>query len=380
MIKRSILGLALIAAVTAALFALWRDDAQRAPAAAGDFPLNRLGSLAAEGFARVEHPWTFAFPRDHGAHADYRTEWWYFTGVLEDPRGRVLGLQLVWIRLGLDADPPERASRWASNAVYAGLFSISDPSAERLRAHQRLSRAALGLAGASAEPVRVWVENWRMQQAGAATPALDAELRVAADDVALTLRLQNAKPLVDARALPSPERAPPFHFYAQPRLRAEGSLRIGERSTAVAGTVSLEHAWGELPLPGGPVARDRFSLYLNDGREIFCIRTHRVDGSGEPRTTALLVGAERAPRLLSSAEVELEPVAHWESERTGARYPIRWRLRIPAERLAFDLVPYWQDQEGVAWTPFWAGPVRLEADAGPAAGKGFVQLNGYGGA
>jgi len=27
-------------------------------------------------------PRRLVFPRDHGAHADYRTEWWYLTGWL----------------------------------------------------------------------------------------------------------------------------------------------------------------------------------------------------------------------------------------------------------------------------------------------------------
>ena len=30
----------------------------------------------------------FRFPRDHGSHPAYRTEWWYFTGWLDGPDGR----------------------------------------------------------------------------------------------------------------------------------------------------------------------------------------------------------------------------------------------------------------------------------------------------
>ena len=28
-----------------------------------------------------------AFPRDHGAHPEFRTEWWYVTGALDAPGG-----------------------------------------------------------------------------------------------------------------------------------------------------------------------------------------------------------------------------------------------------------------------------------------------------
>ena len=38
------------------------------------------------------------FPRDHGAHPEHRTEWWYFTGWLEDPQGKPLGYQITFFR------------------------------------------------------------------------------------------------------------------------------------------------------------------------------------------------------------------------------------------------------------------------------------------
>jgi len=36
---------------------------------------------APSGFAIARAPYVFVFPRDHGAHDDYQTEWWYFTGT-----------------------------------------------------------------------------------------------------------------------------------------------------------------------------------------------------------------------------------------------------------------------------------------------------------
>ncbi len=35
----------------------------------------------------VVHPGAvLSFPRDHGAHPDYRTEWWYLTASLVSPQ------------------------------------------------------------------------------------------------------------------------------------------------------------------------------------------------------------------------------------------------------------------------------------------------------
>ncbi|NET74528.1 MAG: carotenoid 1,2-hydratase, partial [Sphaerospermopsis sp. SIO1G2] len=35
------------------------------------------------GFAQALEPNAIQFPRDLGAHNDYQTEWWYYTGNLE---------------------------------------------------------------------------------------------------------------------------------------------------------------------------------------------------------------------------------------------------------------------------------------------------------
>ena len=40
------------------------------------------GGAAAGEWAVAEGTRTWSFPRDHGAHPEYRTEWWYFTGIV----------------------------------------------------------------------------------------------------------------------------------------------------------------------------------------------------------------------------------------------------------------------------------------------------------
>ena len=82
--------------------------------------------------------------------------------------------------------------------------------------------------------------------------------------------------------------------------------------------------------------------------------------------------------VLSRNEIELEPFDYWTSARTGARYPTHWRLRIPDRDIELDLIPDWIDQEGIVWSPFWAGPVRLGGRSSTVSGDGLMQLNGYG--
>jgi predicted secreted hydrolase len=338
-----------------------------------------LEVLDDDGFAAAPSSWDFQFPADHGSHDEYRSEWWYLSGTLQDESHNYFGVQFVLMRIGLTAVSQARRSRWATPGIYAGLFSITDPAGDRLRADRRVSRAALGLAGTAIDPAQLWIENWRLEQIGINGRALDLGMHIATDDLTLDLELHNTQPLIDANDLRGQrvEESTPFRFYLQPRLRAKGTLRVGDQRTAVNGTLTMEHAWGELPLPGSPVARDRFVLYLGGERVLICVRTHRVDGSGTPTTTGLLIGHNKRPIVVSSSEMALDPVEHWTSVSSGRRYPVRWALQIPGQGIKLELIPYWNNQEETIWAPFWAGPVRLRGPVAMTVGNGFMQLNGY---
>ena len=154
------------------------------------------GELA--GFARADRPRVFRFPDDHGPHPAYRTEWWYYTGNLKAAAGRHFGFQLTFFRTALKA-PTDRAGRtsaWATQEVYMAHFALSDVATQRFYAFQRLSRSALGLAGASAVPFRVWLEDWSVTGETAAEQPGSMQLSAEEQDVALDLRLTPDKPIV----------------------------------------------------------------------------------------------------------------------------------------------------------------------------------------
>ena len=67
-----------------------------------------LAALAAaaptQPFRTASPGYAFAFPRDHGSHPDFSTEWWYFTGHLRSADGaRRYGYQLTFFRKALPA-------------------------------------------------------------------------------------------------------------------------------------------------------------------------------------------------------------------------------------------------------------------------------------
>ncbi|MEM1094565.1 MAG: carotenoid 1,2-hydratase, partial [Bacteroidota bacterium] len=120
------------------------------------------------GYARAISPRTFVFPDDHGAHPDFKLEWWYLTGNLATAEGRRFGYQFTIFRNAI-APPPDGyaadTTDWTTRQLYFAHFAVTDVEAEEFYAFERFSRGASGLAGAQAEPFRVWIEDWSITQA-----------------------------------------------------------------------------------------------------------------------------------------------------------------------------------------------------------------------
>jgi predicted secreted hydrolase len=360
---------------------LYRDRQSSEPHSGIESIVEALSATAGERFSRIPATPEFQFPRDHGSHGEYRTEWWLVTAMVTDEQARSLGLHLAFFRIGLVAETGKHASRWGATELYAATFSISHPVSGKLMERGRLSRAPLGPAGASAAPMEVWVENWQMEQIGGSTQGPDLRVKLDADDVGIHIILENLKPLTTSNEFQTQgvRGAAPFQFYMQPRLKVTGTYSFDDRGSTLSGTGTLEHAWGELPLPGGAVARDRFTVHFDDSRELFCVRLRRVDEQDAASSNCVLFAPEVPPRTVSSRDISLQPDAYWRSERTGKRYPTHWTLEIPSEGIHLKLLPHWDDQEGSAWLPFWSGPMRVRDVSGQSRSQGnaFIQLMGY---
>src|SRR2546430_13321575 len=141
------------AVVAVALFALWPSARPRIEATVA---VREARADDRPGFARALTPRPLSFPSDHGPHADFRTEWWYYTGNLRTAAGRHFGFQLTFFRIALAPGVVVRASAWATRQLYVAHFAVTDTAGGRFHAFSRASREALGLSGASAAPFRVW--------------------------------------------------------------------------------------------------------------------------------------------------------------------------------------------------------------------------------
>jgi len=352
-----------------------------------------LGGSGA-GFARALVPRAFSFPADHGPHPEFRTEWWYYTGNLLTPAGRRFGFQLTVFREALAPHPAPRASEWAASQVYLAHFALSDVEGRRFRSFERTSRGALGLAGAQAAPFRAWVETWSAAGPPPGTGATGATsatpMRLVAQEgdgdgaAAIDLSLDPGKPpvLQGDRGL-SKKGAEPgqaSYYYSLPRMSARGTVRTGGETLPVAGLAWMDREWSTSSLGKDQVGWDWLALQLDDGRELMLYRLRRRDGSADPASQGTLVAAGGSYRPIPWSAVALASSATWTSPRSGARYPARWRLSIPAEGLDLEIRPYLADQELDTSFRYWEGAVGVSGTASgrPISGSGYVELTGYG--
>lgn len=334
-----------------------------------------------EGYARATEPRSFSFPADHGPHPDYRTEWWYYTGNLETPDGRHFGFQLTFFRIALAPQLPSRQSAWATNQLYMAHLAVTDVAGGRFHAFERFSRGALDLAGAQAQPFRVWLEDWTAEAVGESP--LPVRLRAAEDDVAIDLTLDSAMPPVlqgnKGLSQKGPEPGNASYYYSFTRMSAAGTVRIGDRHFAVQGLAWMDREWSTSALGPDQTGWDWFAVQLSNGQDLMFYRLRWRDGSTDPFSAGTLVRNDGSTSRLGRADVVLEPVGHWQSPHSGARYPVRWRLRVPSEELDLEITPYLPNQELDLSVRYWEGAVRVQGtQTGQAVtGSGYLELTGY---
>jgi predicted secreted hydrolase len=348
--------------------------------------LTAPGIAASEDFTAAQPGRVFQFPRDHGAHPDFKTEWWYYSGHLKDAGGETFGYQLTFFRRALAKPNLEAKSAWAAHTIYFAHLALTDVQGQKFRFREKAQRGALGLAGAETDRLKVWVGDWRAEIEGEAH-----RLQAAADDLALDLTLTPLKPPVlhgdrgYSRKAARAEVA--SHYYSISLLAGRGQLTLDGRTLEVEGT-----SWLDREFFTGPMAADYqagwdwFALQLDDATEIMLYLTRLKDGGLDPASSGTFIDPQGRARHLNLSDFTVKAEDTWTSPHSQAAYPARWEITIPTLNCRLSLAPTLADQElrtgGSADLTYWEGQVRLTGEkAGkPIAGQGYVELTGYAGA
>jgi predicted secreted hydrolase len=370
------------ALTTGGLGVLWLAQPAAPPRVRATLSVDEALGGEPAGYARASAPRRFAFPIDHGPHSAYRSEWWYYTGNVETTEGRHFGFQFTVFRTALAPQPVARPSAWATTQLYTAHFAVTDVAGHRFAAVGRTTRAALDLAGATGPPgapFRAWVEDWSVE--GEGPSALPMRLRAARGDLALDLVLDSDRPpvLQGDHGLSRKSDAPgnASYYYSLTRMTARGTIRVGNQVHTVAGLAWMDREWSTSALGPDQIGWDWFALQLADGRDLMLYRLRRRDGTIDRWSRGTLVRADGTTQPLEGDAVRVDVLAHWPSPRDGARYPARWRLRVPGEGIDVLVVPYLADQELDVGVRYWEGAVAVRAAEDASVGAGYVELVGY---
>ncbi len=358
------------------------------PNASAIEPIVALQSLhGTEGLPRADRVRAFQFPQDHGPHAEYQTEWWYYTGNVATKAGRRFGYQLTFFRRLLAASEATPGSD-APPQLYFAHFAITD--VER-NLHLEAENGSRTNAGAAGNPFRVWIEHWSidaLNQDGSQV-RLKAKAQAGAqaasrEDIALDLTLTSCKPLILQGNAGLSQKTDAIgnasYYLSYSRLQTQGVLSIHAEEFSVNGFSWMDHEWGTTELGPRAIGWDWFAIQLDDQREVMFYHLRNKDGSVEPLSSGTLVEADGSYSPLALDQVELKILDTWKSKTSLRTYPSRWQFKIPSAHLDLYISPLVADQEMPLAHTYWEGAVQLEgtSNGAPVTGSGYVELTGYG--
>lgn len=410
--RTALLFLLIVAGLSAAVLWLTNRTTDDAALDTSVSVADAMGNSDTTGYARADRVMDFSFPDDHGPHPAFKTEWWYITGNLDTegaatvpgrqpgPNARDLGFELTIFRIALrpprgtparlaSADSSSTRSRWATDQMYMGHFAVSDITNETQYDVERFSRSAIGLAGAQADPFRVWMDDWEIATVdpepdslidGAFPVRLRAHGRGAAADLTLT----PTKPMVlqGDRGLSQKGdgKGNASYYYTYPRLDTRGTVVVEGDTLEVAGMSWMDREWSTSALSDNQVGWDWFALQLDDGRDLMYYQLRNTDGTASEFTEGVIIGPNGTSTRINKTDAELDVLDTYTTPDGTRDYPTAWRLRVPSQNIDLRINAAFDEQELKVSVRYWEGAVTLDGTSGdaPVRGHGYVEMTGYG--
>jgi predicted secreted hydrolase len=359
-----------------------------ATVASAEIQVPDVESISAEfssGFATADGSRPLTFPEDFGAHDDFRTEWWYYTGNLQQtPQGRPFGFELTVFRVGLL--PPTvqlpADSQWYDHSLYFAHFAVSDIESERFYAFERYSRPGPGLAGAQSDPYRVWLEDWKITEQASGAYRLQAAQAGITLDLTLTDEMGVVLHGENGYSRKGENVTNASYYYSQPRLRADGFIHVEGVRYPVNGLAWKDHEFSTSVLDENQIGWDWFSLQFAEGPALMLFQLRERDGGTSAASSGTFIGAEGTIQPLQKANFEITVLDEWRSPHTQGVYPAAWEIRLNEPDCLLEVHPWMADQEiNFPAVTYWEGAVHFEGvcNGAPARGNGYIELTGYAG-
>ncbi len=318
----------------------------------------------APGFETPKPGTPLVFPRDHGAHKGFRTEWWYLTANLHGDDSADYGVQWTLFRHALE---PGDGAGWDDRNVYMAHVAVT--SATEHFFAQTTARGGVGQAGVEAAPFRAFIDDWTFE-------ALDegfTRARASAHDqrFAFALGLSSGGPFVlqgEGGFSRKSDTGQASHYYSQPFFTVDGTLSIKGRAARVTGRAWMDREWSSQPLAPDQKGWDWFALHLASGDKLmlFRLRGARDYYSGN------WIAGDGSTHALAPDDISVTPL-EW-TQIARKRVPTRWRVIVKSRSLDIETRALNPESWNDGKNGYWEGPISL---TGAQGGEGYLEMTGY---
>jgi predicted secreted hydrolase len=329
-------------------------------------------------FAPALPGYEFEFPRDHGTHDEYRTEWWYYTGHLRTESGKRYGFEVTFFRVGI-APPAEQATKWDLHNLSLAHFAITDVSGRDFRYYEKLNRTSPFTASQARGHLDVFNEGWR------ATTTADGAWRLLAyagkDRIDLTLRTRKPPAVHGENGISVKASGTGYasHYYSMTRLEVTGTVN----AQRCRGQAWMDHEFGSSQLRENQQGWDWFAIQLDNDAELMLYQIRRRDGTPDVTSSGSLVTSDGTVIHLRHDQLRITPRGRWKSPKSGATYPMGWRVAVPSLGIDVTVTPLLEQQEldtrGSTRVTYWEGACSVSGsfDRNAVTGDAYVEMTGY---
>lgn len=326
-----------------------------------------LESPQLDGFSGADKVVPIQFPRDHGEHRDFQTEWWYLVGIVRDNVGRPFGFQFTLFRQALKPNHKD-LNPWRSGHLYMAHMAISDVQREKHSSFERISRGHESLAFVQTQPFKVVLEDWQLYS----TEDSFAPLQLEAQDgeFGLNLSLEVTKPPVlhgnQGLSSKSPQNA--SYYYSIPRLSASGTLTSPEGEFTVTGNAWMDREWSTGILDKHYGGWNWLSLSFVGGEDLVLFNLVPVDPKTPVFPVGMLVDSKGQKSNLNVDDWRMSPIRFWRG------WPLDWELEIDGRKISIEAA--YDNQLMTTSIRYWEGVV-FAFENQQQVGEGYLELTGY---
>ena len=318
------------------------------------------------------------FPADHQAHPNFRHEWWYLTANLIDENGNELGVQWTQFRF---AAAPENSSEqtkqpkqtvWQSQQIFMAHSAVA--TKDKHYADEKWSRDQAELAGVSASPFRVYLDDW--QWSSSTSDLFPATLNANSEQFGYSLTLTSDAPYQkqgeQGYSTKSSDGKVASYYYSQPFIDVSGNVTIDSVTHKVSGKGWIDREWSSQFLLDSQQGWDWFALRLNDETSLVVFQLRNAATGEASYANARLMLQDGSGIAISQQEISLTAIKKTDID--GRDYPTEWQVSIASQQIELTVSALNPKAKMPLSVPYWEGPIVIE---GTHSGTGYMELTGY---